>query len=789
MNGGGIHAFGSTVTVSQPGTLQFINNQAENGGGLYLEVSAKIYVLEVGMSHTDTKYSLVFKGNHASYGGAIYVADDTNINACARGNECFIQTLTLIQSFYGPLQQLHTTDILFSGNAACERGANIFGGLLDRCIPSPFAAVTQTTRYSGISYFGNISNMIALDTISSPPVQVCFCNSDSEPDCNYQVPTIKVEKGEAFTVPLVAVDQVNHPVNANITISLSSRGGSLSFGQQKQHVDRNCTNLAFSVFSPSDRETLTLFADGPCGSSPCSTRHLHIQFIDCTCPIGFEPLKGRVTTCQCVCDSALLPYITNCNSTIESLMRVNTNSWITYINYTDPPGYVIYPNCPFDYCQPPTEKVSVNLNLRNGGDAQCAYNRSGVLCGACEEHLSLSLGSSRCLPCGTNWPLTFAAILLATIIVGILLVIVLLALDTTVSVGLISGFIFYTNILAANSAVFFPSSEPNFPAIFIAWLNLDIGIDTCFVGGLDAYTKTWLQLVFPLYINVLMIIIILKVDQYSARLAKLIRKRDPISTLATLILLAFSKLLLVSIKALMPAVLKYPDGSQMTVWLVDGNVKYFQGKHIALATVALLIILVGILYTTLLLFWQCLNRAPTWKLFKWTRNPRLIAFVTVHHIPHNSKTRFWTGLLLLIRMVLYITASILGSSQISLFMIIILVGCLLALSKVIRVHVYKSLLVDIFDTVHYLNLLAFSALTLYHFKTDIRKQMEVAHISTIITFLLLIGAIIYHVLLLLKGKDNAAEEEEEADDLEHIQLSDDSETEIDNVLNIVDDST
>ena len=44
---------------------------------------------------------------------------------------------------------------------------------------------------------------------------------------------------------------------------------------------------------------------------------------------------------------------------------------------------------------------------------------------------------------------------LAAIIAGILLVTALLALNTTVAVGLINGFLFYANIVAANSTVFF----------------------------------------------------------------------------------------------------------------------------------------------------------------------------------------------------------------------------------------------------------------------------------------------------------------------------------------------
>ena len=44
MRGGGIHATSSTVAVYliQPWTLQFINNRAENGSGLYLEVNPKL---------------------------------------------------------------------------------------------------------------------------------------------------------------------------------------------------------------------------------------------------------------------------------------------------------------------------------------------------------------------------------------------------------------------------------------------------------------------------------------------------------------------------------------------------------------------------------------------------------------------------------------------------------------------------------------------------------------------------------------------------------------------------
>ena len=372
-------------------------------------------------------------------------------------------------------------------------------------------------------------------------------------------------------------------------------------------------------------------------------------------------------------------------------------------------------------------------------------------------HLTLSLGSSHCLSCHNHWPAVLVVIFLAAIIAGLLLVTALLALNMTVAVGLINGFIFYANIVAANSAVFFPSSEPSFPTVFVAWLNLDIGIDVCFYDGLDAYTKTWLQLFFPIYIISLVIIVII-VSEYSRRFAGLIGKRDPLATLATLILLSYAKLLSVTITALSFAILEYPNGSQETVWLPDGNVPYFQGKHVALGLVALLIILIGVPYTILLFLWQWLVRAPIWKVFKWTRNAKLNGFISVHHAPYNSKYRYWTGLLLLVRVVLYITASIATSysnkPQSSLLITIILIGGLFFLNGISGFRAYKNSIVDVLETGLYFNLLVFAAFSQYDFKTDVKKQTAVAYISTIITFILLVGVIIYHVYLLV-GKNQA----------------------------------
>ena len=84
----------------------------------------------------------------------------------------------------------------------------------------------------------------------------------------------------------------------------------------------------------------------------------------------------------------------------------------------------------------------------------------------------------------------------------------LIICNLTVSIGTINGHIFYANIVWVNHTNFF--KIPNIfgvrvflfqqvLAVFIALLNLDLGIETCFVNGMDAYIRTWLQYVLPLY--------------------------------------------------------------------------------------------------------------------------------------------------------------------------------------------------------------------------------------------------------------------------------------------------
>ena len=161
--------------------------------------------------------------------------------------------------------------------------------------------------------------------MSSLPVKVCFCNSQGDPDCDYQPPTVNVKKGEAFTVTLVAVDQVNNTLDTKIHSYLSSHQGAFEEGQQIQMVADKCTTLTFNIFSSNSFETLILYADGPCANSTLSVRYLNVIFASLVYyKYTLHTLKLFSVTCTFLSTSSLSSPICCCS--------VSSSCWCCWLD-------------------------------------------------------------------------------------------------------------------------------------------------------------------------------------------------------------------------------------------------------------------------------------------------------------------------------------------------------------------------------------------------------------------------------------------------------------------------
>ena len=74
---------------------------------------------------------------------------------------------------------------------------------------------------------------------------------------------------------------------------------------------------------------------------------------------------------------------------------------------------------------------------------------------------------------------------------------------------------------------------------------------------------------------------------------------------------------------------------------------------------AILVVIIGLMYMLFLFSWQWILQLNKNKMFKWIRNTRLNSFMDAYHAPYHFKYHYWTGLLLFVRVLLYLIASIL----------------------------------------------------------------------------------------------------------------------------------
>ena len=750
-------AHNSTLYFESDCWVQFYQNQGYYGGALSLYTYSVLNVMPTA--------NVTFINNNArKNGGAIYVDtlsyESPNIEL---HHQCF---------YYGYRRQ--TENMYFCNNTAVQGGDSIYGGSIDKC----YGRKSTTARHSEFDLHNNNQNLddITLfcnssdssSVISSNPIRLCFC-SNSNIYCDSVEQNVTAVPGQTIELSVVAVGQrygiTLATVQSRLMIPYAAIPNMIyphiSELQTRQQAYRTCTKLQYTVYAPAGDQKMLLatkdISDEEALNNLESFKKLFgsnlpelvqfslevpliIQLSLLDCSLGFI---FNQTTLECVCHLYLEHGGIQCIIRNQAIQRSGT-VWVNATNNT----IIIHKHCPLGYCN----TGPMELSLTTPSD-QCSFDRSGTLCGECRGNLSQVLGSLDCKECSNFW--LFLVIPL-TVVSGIILVLFLMILNLTVSTGAINGLIFYANIVRANNAIYFNSQTltiTSISSVFIAWINLDLGIEVCFYDGLDAYAKTLFQLAFPLYICAIVVIIIVS-SHYSTIAAKL-SGRNAVQVLATLFLLSYSKMIRLVITTLSfteITIQHYPNDTNTSriVWLYDGNVDYLQGKHIALFLIGILIlVLVSLPYTTILIFTQCLERISHYKGMSWVWKikPLLDAYTG----PYKNKHRYWTGLLLLVRVVLYAIFSLnfAGDPAINLLAMCITMLLILAYIAVIG-RVYKSKSLNILECTFLLNLAILSASTLFALHTN-RNQEVVINISVILTFVLFCVILVQHMYKRIKA--------------------------------------
>ena len=384
-------------------------------------------------------------------------------------------------------------------------------------------------------------------------------------------------------------------------------------------------------------------------------------------------------------------------SSLQTIPRP-ANSWISAHTVNNSHSYHVSLHCPYDYCLP----HSSHLNLSTP-DSQCQFNRSGLLCGQCQQGLSAVFGSSQCKQCSN----VYLLIIIPIGIAGLVLVLLLFVLNLTVTNGDINAFLLYVNIISINTSIIFPINNTVIHT-FISLANLDLGITTCFYNGMDNYAKLWLQLAFPTYLILIATSLIIA-SRYYNRIQRLTARRA-LPVLATLFLLSYTKVLLLvsSVLFFYSTTTDLPSNEPTLVWLVDPSAPLFGIKFTILFTVCLILFLILISFNMVLIFTRKFSQFKRINYFK----PVLDAYQGPYY---KIKFYYWTGLQLLIRAIFF-GLSALDNGLNFMLSIILLAGFILLSEKL---SPYKRKSNAIIEQLFLSNLYVLLAFSQYYSINDI----------------------------------------------------------------------
>ena len=668
------------------GSILFDSNSADYGSAVILHGTSKVHFI--------SPLTLCFKHNIANKNGEAIYYHDSRSDLCERlrthRRKCFLS-----------YDSLENVSVLFINNFASLAGGVLYSGRLGECVDHPGRSRSNSTLdncyssgqnegkdlLSALANVSTISNGLdkEIPDLSADVEYIIFCQLQQQfssltnnVDENNRI--INVYPGEHFKVMLKAVSPyklsastyilpkvVNNIKNSHKVIKLVSI--------KSTNVNTSCTGIDYYLtinhIIHKTNVTCQLYHDNPCGSINTGvTFDIHIK----PCPLGFE-LSNKYHLCAC--NKWLQNFTDECNIDDSSIERKKNTFWIS--KQTNDSGLILHTSrCPFDFCK----DQSVNVTLDNRS-AQCDFNRSGILCRQCRDQYTLALGTLHCLKCVKS---SYIALVIPFALAGIALVIGILLLHFTVDIGTLNGLIIYTNIVHSNRQAYFQHKGEitNFHTIFISWLNLDFGIETCFYDGMDIYAYSWLQFLFPFYVRSLIGAIVF-ICRYSQRASRSLGSH-PVAALGTVLFLSYGKILNAIIAPLSKTELlftsNYGSSSTLSVWLYDGSVEYFnEPKHIALGLFSILILLVAFVpYTFILLCGHWLIAYSDKCFLSWLN--KIKPFMDIYYAPFKQEARYWIGLTLLVRSALLLTIAInaVGSDSVNLLVIASVTAGLLSIN-------------------------------------------------------------------------------------------------------------
>ena len=650
---GAIQGEGGMLTLH--GFITFDHNTGVNGGAISLSNYAPLYFY----SNSIVRFS----NNIATgYGGAIHSNGKQN-----EYNRLYDPTCIL---------RLHDTisasSITFIDNHALQGGHAVYAKPIYNCYNLfPNYNVYLVKEMNWMTYFnitplpGDINDTHVL----SFPENVNYCGCSDPNLCNGTSLHLTTYPGRTVKLNITSVDKRNNLSPGVVYTQVADTVGiniMLGLRQKAQWIGTVCAQIEYQIYGPENASLKLLLSNDP-NSSPTV---INVKLLPCE--PGFVLITNSSTSMmKCDCSPFLTSLGVICDTSDGTVTR-NKANWIGVYKNTLP---ALAQTCPLDYCNSTIKKLPLARprNLCNGG-------RKGIICGHCHGNLSVIFGSSKCQECSDMWLTT----LVIFAVLGVFLVAALFFLNLTITQGTLYGLIFYANIIQVNTSIFFNQSILYPLQVIVSLVNLDLGLPMCFYNGMDDADKAGLQFVFPAYLLILTMAIIL-VCHYCLqrspttstsvilyRLSTIIGERA-VGVLSTLIYLSYSKLMRTVIDILTYSTVHLPSGD-MYVWFYDGNVEYLHGKHTALFVVAMATLTLFLLpYTFALTFIPIIEQYSEHnRLFNYLHKKanQIKPMNDAHYAPYKGEWRWWLGARLWLLVVMYSLNPVYSSDRPSLLLTI-----------------------------------------------------------------------------------------------------------------------
>ena len=693
-NGGAIYLSLATIAFSAQSNVIFVNNSATYGGAIYMDYGSYL--------NYSSPTNVTFVNNTATLtGGAIYVV--TSFPSKYYAMACFYQYDRISDT------PLHV-HVYFEGNFAGEAGSAIYGGDIDSCWLD-YCDNCNTKIFDATHHFGYHDNTSSL--ISSDPrfIYVCPCDKGK---CNQTSLNKTVYPGETIDVNLITIGQ-RYGVSPGAVFVYTDNTPIFFISALRSTNHCSTYHIQYKSISGSVHLATELSFD----SSQADLYNITISILLSPCPAGF--VMDNLNS-SCICDTMLDLYVKNCSIDEQTLFKTG-NAWIG--STTQGKLSVVDP-CPSDYCTNASKIDVFNFN------SQCSNNRVGVACGQCEGNLSMTFGTSQCKLCTNEYLL----LIIPFAFMGMALIVFLMLFNFTVSSGTINGIILYAFVLRVFKEIYFPASSGaaakvlDFLSVFIAWLNLDLGIETCFYDGMDSYSKVWLQFSFLLYMTALVVLIIVT-SKLSSAMSRICRY-NMIPVISTLVTLCYAKSLRIITTIFSFSTLESESSSHVLstyVWYYDAAIPYLGLKHTFLFTAGLVVTIFFIVpYTAVMLLTPCLMSKSHWKVMFWMS--RLKPFIDSYEAPFKDRYRFWTGATLFYRIVFCIVFSLFSTKQPTIVLLIIIV---MHASMIVMagLAIYKRWLESLLEGFFHINIVVYSLALFIQYSFHNKQISAIAAIACV----------------------------------------------------------